>query len=104
LGFSDVFQLSKDDLWAALSEYPVAKKSLLEKGKALLKKDNLLDLELAEKIERDQKPIHEQVREFKTARLERASQRLDEILKHHSEVIKENKILLFEMEKNIFKD
>ena len=31
VGFSDLFQLTKDDLWAVLSEYPVAKQTLLEK-------------------------------------------------------------------------
>ena len=29
---------SKDDLWEALSEYPDAKKMLLEKGREILKK------------------------------------------------------------------
>lgn len=104
LGFSDVFQLSKADLWEALSEYPVAKKTLLEKGKALLKKDNLLDLELAEKIERSQKSIHEQARDLKTTRLARATQRLDDVSKAYNDVLRESKLVLFEMEKSIFKD
>ena len=34
----DLFSLSKDDLWEALSEYPEAKKNLLEKGKQILEK------------------------------------------------------------------
>lgn len=102
LGFSDVFQLSKADLWDALKEYPVAKKTLLEKGKALLKKDNLLDLELAEKTERDQKPFHEQVTEFRTVRLERITKKLDEVLKSYNDVIRENKLLLCDMERSIF--
>uniref|UniRef100_A0A915AHH6 Cyclic nucleotide-binding domain-containing protein n=1 Tax=Parascaris univalens TaxID=6257 RepID=A0A915AHH6_PARUN len=42
VGFSDLYVLSKEDLWEALNEYPDAKKSLLEKGKELLKRDNLL--------------------------------------------------------------
>lgn len=104
LGFSDVFQLSKDDLWEALSEYPVAKKTLLEKGKALLKKDNLLDLELAEKIERSHKPIHEQVNELKTSRLARIAQKLDQVAQIYNSVLRENKIVLVEMEKSIFKE
>ncbi|VDO31159.1 unnamed protein product [Heligmosomoides polygyrus] len=32
VGYSDLYVLSKDDLWAALREYPDAKKSLMEKG------------------------------------------------------------------------
>lgn len=101
LGFSDVFQLSKDDLWEALSEYPLAKKTLLEKGKALLKKDNLLDLDLAEKLERKQKPIHEQVEEFKAVNIEKLNIKLDSVIKAYNDVLKENKQLLIEMEKNI---
>lgn len=34
--------LSKENLWEALREYPEARKSLLEKGRQLLRKDNLL--------------------------------------------------------------
>jgi hypothetical protein len=33
------FWLNKDDLWEALSEYPEAKKMLLEKGREILKKE-----------------------------------------------------------------
>ena len=36
VGYSDLFTLSKDDLWEALEEYPEAKKNLLEKGTAML--------------------------------------------------------------------
>lgn len=100
LGFSDVFQLSKKDLWAALSEYPVAKKTLLEKGKALLKKDNLLDLDLAEKLERKQKPIYEQVEMFQKVKLDKLNQKLDEILKVYNDFLKESKKSLIHMEKN----
>jgi len=35
--------LSKENLWEALREYPDARKNLLEKGRQLLRKDNLLD-------------------------------------------------------------
>ncbi|KAA0713014.1 Cyclic nucleotide-gated channel cone photoreceptor subunit alpha CNG channel 1 [Triplophysa tibetana] len=43
VGYSDLFALSKDDLMEAMTEYPDAKKALEEKGKAILRKDNLLD-------------------------------------------------------------
>ncbi len=49
VGYSDLFVLSKDALWDALSEYPEAKKNLTEKGTQILMKDNLLDEELARK-------------------------------------------------------
>ncbi|KAG1714730.1 Cyclic nucleotide-gated channel cone photoreceptor subunit alpha [Nymphon striatum] len=45
VGYSDLFCLSKDDLWDALSEYPEAKKLLIERGRLLLTKDGLLDEE-----------------------------------------------------------
>lgn len=47
IGYSDLFCLSKDDLMEALTEYPDAKAMLEEKGRQILMKDGLLDLELA---------------------------------------------------------
>ncbi|XP_076446355.1 cyclic nucleotide-gated channel alpha-3-like [Babylonia areolata] len=43
IGYSDLFCLSKDALWEALTEYPEAKNKLMEVGRQILKKDNLLD-------------------------------------------------------------
>lgn len=103
LGFSDVFQLSKDDLWEALKEYPVAKKTLLEKGKALLMKDNLLDLDQAAKIERAQKPLHDRIKEFKSECIDNLVQRLDSVNKKYNEILKDSKFILIEMEKNLLK-
>ena len=39
--------LSKEDLWEALQEYPEARRTLIEKGRQMLRKDNLLDEETA---------------------------------------------------------
>uniref|UniRef100_A0A3B4VHW3 Cyclic nucleotide gated channel subunit alpha 3 n=1 Tax=Seriola dumerili TaxID=41447 RepID=A0A3B4VHW3_SERDU len=47
VGYSDLFALSKDDLMEALTEYPEAKYALEEKGRAILMKDNLIDMSLA---------------------------------------------------------
>ncbi|XP_063042922.1 cyclic nucleotide-gated channel rod photoreceptor subunit alpha [Engraulis encrasicolus] len=47
IGYSDLFCLSKDDLMEALTEYPDAKAMLEEKGRQMLLRDNLLDLEVA---------------------------------------------------------
>ena len=91
LGFSDVYQLSKTDLWAALSEYPLAKKSLLEKGKALLRKDNLLDEAITEKFERKQKPLHEQVEYLQRNCLDKFNQRLDRIFKEYADFLRDTK-------------
>lgn len=43
LGYSDLFCLSKQDLWEVLEEYPEAKDKLIERGREILKKDGLLD-------------------------------------------------------------
>lgn len=45
VGYSDLFCLSKNDLWEALKEYPEGRKTLLERGRQLLLKDGLLDEE-----------------------------------------------------------
>ncbi|CAG5083559.1 Oidioi.mRNA.OKI2018_I69.PAR.g10407.t1.cds [Oikopleura dioica] len=45
IGFSDLFCLAKEDLTEVLVEYPDAKKILEEKGRAMLMKDNLIDLD-----------------------------------------------------------
>ncbi|CAL1283125.1 unnamed protein product [Larinioides sclopetarius] len=43
VGYSDLFCLSKEDLWEVLEEYPEAQKLLIERGKQILIKDGLLD-------------------------------------------------------------
>lgn len=43
VGYSDLFCLSKNDLWEVLEDYPEACNMLIEKGRQILMKDNLLD-------------------------------------------------------------
>lgn len=43
VGFSDLFCLAKSDLWEALTDYPEARATLIERGCQLLRKDGLLD-------------------------------------------------------------
>lgn len=43
VGYSDLFALSKLDLWNVLEDYPDAKTLLVDKGKQILRKDGLLD-------------------------------------------------------------
>ncbi|KAE8300188.1 Cyclic nucleotide-gated channel rod photoreceptor subunit alpha CNG channel 3 [Larimichthys crocea] len=47
IGYSDLFCLSKDDLMESLTEYPDAKGMLEDKGRQILMKDNLIDLDPA---------------------------------------------------------
>ncbi|KAM6971966.1 cyclic nucleotide gated channel subunit alpha 1a [Aplochiton taeniatus] len=47
IGYSDLFCLSKDDLMESLTEYPDAKDMLEDKGRQILMKDGLIDLDPA---------------------------------------------------------
>uniref|UniRef100_A0A915KZJ2 Cyclic nucleotide-binding domain-containing protein n=1 Tax=Romanomermis culicivorax TaxID=13658 RepID=A0A915KZJ2_ROMCU len=73
-GYSNLFELSKDDLWDTLREYPDAKRILIDKGRAILKKDNLLD-ESVPIEEIDQETLN-----HKLFRLEKAVHGLEETL------------------------
>lgn len=61
LGYSDLFCLSKDDLWDALAEYPEAKRKLIECGRQILKKDNLLDEDAMRKEEEKQETAEQKM-------------------------------------------
>lgn len=60
VGYSDLFCLSKDDLMESLLEYPEAKALLEEKGRQILMKDGLLDLDPAN-IKPEAKELEEKV-------------------------------------------
>jgi len=49
LGYSDLYTLRKEDLWFVLDNYPESLSKIIEKGKSLLRKDNLLDESLTDK-------------------------------------------------------
>ena len=50
-GFSNLFTLSKNDLWQTLNEYPDAKKKLIERGKEMLRELQLFDIERERKAQ-----------------------------------------------------
>lgn len=79
VGYSDLFCLSKDDLWEALTEYPEAKEKLMEAGQQMLRKDNLLDEELLRKAEESRETIEEKVTRI-DATLEQISTKLARLL------------------------
>lgn len=60
IGYSDLFCLSKDDLMESLTEYPDAKAILEEKGRQILMKDGLIDLDPAN-IKPEVKELEEKV-------------------------------------------
>lgn len=43
VGYADLLRLSKNDLWEALADYTANRKMIIEKGKAKLRKENLLE-------------------------------------------------------------
>ncbi len=61
VGYSDLFVLSKDDLWDALKEYPEAKKVLIDRGRQILIKDNLIDMEIAKKQDQEQESTEQKL-------------------------------------------
>ncbi|KAJ8297674.1 hypothetical protein KUTeg_024205 [Tegillarca granosa] len=67
IGYSDLFCLSKDDLWEVLMEYPEAKKILMDKGKKILRKDNLLDEELMKKMEAKQETTEQKLERLESS-------------------------------------
>ncbi|KAF8783417.1 Cyclic nucleotide-gated cation channel subunit like protein [Argiope bruennichi] len=58
VGYSDLFCLSKEDLWEVLEEYPEAQKLLIERGKQILIKDGLLDEEAIKEAEVQQEALN----------------------------------------------
>ena len=81
VGYSDLFVLSKEDLWTALAEYPEARQRLLEKGRQMLRKDNLLDEEVARLQDLDRMSAEEKLGRLEMAltdTLDRLSQLTNE--------------------------
>ncbi|XP_028264643.1 cyclic nucleotide gated channel subunit alpha 1a [Parambassis ranga] len=60
IGYSDLFCLSKDDLMESLTEYPDAKNMLEEKGREILMKDGLIELDPS-KIKPEEKELEVKV-------------------------------------------
>lgn len=48
LGYSDLYTLRKEDLWMVLDNYPESLSKIIDKGKSILRKDNLLDESLTD--------------------------------------------------------
>ncbi|XP_070684018.1 cyclic nucleotide gated channel subunit alpha 1a [Pempheris klunzingeri] len=66
IGYSDLFCLSKDDLMESLIEYPDAKGMLEDKGRQILMKDGLIDLDPAN-IKPEAKELEEKVNKLYSA-------------------------------------
>ena len=79
VGYSDLFVLSKEDLWEALQEYPEARRTLIEKGRQLLRKDNLLDEEVAKRQDMEQVSVEHKVDALESI-FENVNIRLDRLM------------------------
>ena len=66
VGYSDLFCLSKSDLWNALQEYPEGRKTLLERGRQLLLKDGLLDEEVNRRHQDEKDSAKERIEKLGT--------------------------------------
>ena len=66
VGYSDLFVLSKDNLWIALREYPEAEKALIKRGRELLIKSNLLDPEMADKQRNEEEETADRLEKMET--------------------------------------
>ncbi|XP_025193031.1 cyclic nucleotide-gated cation channel subunit A isoform X2 [Melanaphis sacchari] len=66
LGYSDLFCLSKRDLWETLRDYPEARHSLMQRGCQLLRKDRLLDEDAFLQAQTQNETINEAVSRLDT--------------------------------------
>ncbi|KAG8516476.1 cGMP-gated cation channel alpha-1 [Galemys pyrenaicus] len=97
IGYSDLFCLSKDDLMEALTEYPDAKAMLEEKGKQILMKDGLLDINIANSGS-DPKDLEEKVTQMEGS-VDRLQTRFARILAEYESVQQKLKQRLTKVEK-----
>jgi cyclic nucleotide gated channel alpha 3 len=61
VGYSDLFCLSKQDLWEVLEDFSEAKTLLIERGKQILRKDNLLDEEALKRAQQQELEVSQRV-------------------------------------------
>lgn len=99
IGYSDLFCLSKDDLMESLLEYPDAKAMLEEKGRQILMKDGLLDLDPAN-IKPEAKELEEKVNKL-YGTMELMQIKLKKILGKHKDADKVLKQRIADLERRL---
>ncbi|KAG9344162.1 hypothetical protein JZ751_012645 [Albula glossodonta] len=97
IGYSDLYCLSKDDLMEALTEYPEAKTMLEEKGRQILMKDGLIDLDPANLIP-DAKDLEEKVNRLYST-MELMMMKLSRLMMQYEESLKNMRLRIKYMEK-----
>lgn len=103
IGYSDLFCLSKDDLWEVLTQYPDAKKILIDKGKKILRKDNLLDEELMKKVEAQQETTEQKLDRLDSS-LDTLQTRFARLLADFNTTQQKLKQRITKLEKNLAKE
>lgn len=103
IGYSDLFCLSKDDLWEVLNQYPDAKKILIDKGKKILRKDNLLDEDLMERMEQQQETTEQKLERIENS-LETLQTRFARLLADFNSTQQKLKQRITRIEKSCNKD
>ena len=98
IGYSDIFILSKSDLWQALTEYPDAKLKLMERGKEILMKDNLFDEEAAAAAEKEKLSLDDRMTNVEST-LEAVVTRLARLLADYTSTSCKLKQRLYRLEK-----
>lgn len=97
IGYSDLFCLSKDDLMESLLEYPDAKAMLEEKGRQILLKDGLIDLDPAN-IKPEAKELEEKVSKLYST-MELMQMKLKKILGNYKTAGKELRHRIADLER-----
>ena len=102
VGYSDLFCLSKDDLWDALTEYTEAKKKLLDRGKAILTNDGLIDEAVARDAEKKNQHVEDKV-DILAVELSRSEDRFNQIFNEYVQSSQMVKQRLFRIEELVKK-
>jgi hypothetical protein len=79
VGYSDIFVLLKNDLWEVLQDYPDARDRLVERGTAILRKDNLIDEEALIRSKKEQETL--------IARSEKLTDSLQQLNEHFTQLL-----------------
>lgn len=104
-GFSDIFILSKDDLWATLEEYPEAREKLLEAGKDRLRKGKMYNEQAAVQAEwknAKKQSLAERLVAMET-KLQKLGENLATVLEEFGITQKKQRAFVSELEARVFK-
>lgn len=103
VGYSDLFCLTKQDLWEVLNEYPSARNTLIERGKAHLRKDNLLDENAAQTAQEDEAAVPENIAQLEK-NIDHLEARILRIMSEYKSNISKLHQRLETVEKSVEKD